>query len=286
MNITYTVEQFKSLKSIVVHGGVFHADDVFTVAYTQLLRAHYGVGALNVIRTFKVADYMTFENGYLVADIGKGEFDHHFPEAEKERRANGVPYAAFGLVVKAFHEGFLNETEYELLDKKLIESLDEHDNCGRGNELSSVISSFNKNWDDPDPNMYTRFFDAVDLAYKILEKFIDNIRSFAKAKRIAGEQIIEGNAIYMDMYAPVNEYFADNPDVLYVGSPSLRGTYQMITVKDPRGVAKKLFPEEIRGISYPDGVFNDDGLSFCHPSGFMASFKDKESAKAYIEKIS
>ena len=64
MNITYTVEQFKSLKSIVVHGGVFHADDVFTVAYTQLLRAHYGVGALNVIRTFKVADYMTFENGY------------------------------------------------------------------------------------------------------------------------------------------------------------------------------------------------------------------------------
>ena len=90
----------------------------------------------------------------------------------------------------------------------------------------------------------------------------------------------------MDVYAPVNEYFADNPDVLYVGSPSLRGTYQMITVKDPRGVAKKLFPEEIRGISYPDGVFNDDGLPFCHPSRFMASFKDKESAKAYIEKIS
>ena len=286
MNNTYTVEQFKSLKTVVVHGGVFHADDVFTVAYCQLLRTHYGVGALNVVRTFKVADYMTFDNGYLVADIGKGDFDHHFPEAEKERRANGVPYAAFGLVVKSFHEDFLNETEYELLDKKLIESLDEHDNCGGGNELSSVISSFNKNWDDPDPNMYTRFFDAVDLAYKILEKFIDNIRSFAKAKRIAEEQIIEGNAIYMDVYAPVNEYFSDNPDVLYVGSPSLRGTYQMITVKDPRGVAKKLFPEEIRGISYPDGVFNDDGLSFCHPSGFMASFKDKESAKAYIEKIS
>ena len=66
MNTTYTVEDFKNLKSIVVHGGVFNADDVFTVAYVQLLRAHYGVGALNVVRTLKVADYMSFDNGYMV----------------------------------------------------------------------------------------------------------------------------------------------------------------------------------------------------------------------------
>ena len=281
----YTIDNFKSLKSIVVHSGVFHADDVFTVAYVQLLRKFYGLQQLKVIRTFKVGDFMTMENGYLVADIGKGYFDHHFPEAEKKRRADGVPYAAFGLVVKEFHEGFLSEEEYGFLDKKLIEPCDYHDNTGGGNTLSFAIGVFNKNCDDPDPNNDPKFFEAVDLATTVLEKFISNVRSFAKAKEIADQQTIEGNAIYMDSYAPIGEFFAEDPRLLYIGSPSLRGTYQMITVKDPCGVTKKLFPERIRGVSYPDGVFDADGLSFCHPSGFMASFRDKETAKKYIEKI-
>lgn len=282
----YTTAQFKSLKAIVVHSGVFHADDVFTVAYVQMLRRFYGLGMLKVIRTFRVADFMIIDNGYLVADIGKGDFDHHFPDAEKKRRSDGVPYAAFGLVVKEFHEDFLNEDEYKILDRKLIEPTDYHDNSGNGNALSFAISIFNKNWDDADPNNDPKFFEAVDLATTILEKFIENVRSFAKAKAIAMEQTIDGNAIYMDKYVPINEFYASNPDVLYIGSPSLRGTYQILTVKDPCGVAKKLFPERIRGISYPDGVFDQDGLSFCHPSGFMASFKDKETAKRYIKKIS
>lgn len=282
----YSMAQFRALKAIVVHSGVFHADDVFTVAYVQMLRRYFGLGLLKVIRTFKVADFMTIENGYLVVDIGKGDFDHHFPDVEKKRRADGVPYAAFGLVVKEFHDGFLTDEEYSILDRKLIEPTDYHDNSGNGNTLSFAISIFNKNWDDADPNNDPKFFEAVDAASAILEKFIENARSFAKAQEIAKQQTIDGNAIYMDKYAPVNEFFADDPKVLYIGSPSLRGTYQILTVKDPCGVAKKLFPERIRGISYPDGVYDQDGLSFCHPSGFMASFRDKETAKRYIEKLS
>lgn len=280
----YTKSQFCDLKSIVVHSGVFHADDVFTVAYVQTLRKFYGLDMLRIIRTFKVGDFMTLENGYLVADIGKGEFDHHFPETEKQRRPNGVPYAAFGLVVKAFHEDFLSDEEYDLLDKKFIEPIDYHDNCGSGNQLSYVISMFNKNWDDADPNTDFKFFEAVEVASTILSKAIGNIRSFAKAKYIAKKQTIDVDAIYLDEYAPIGEFFADDPRVLYIGSPSMRGTYQMITVKDPQGVAKKLFPERIRGVSYPDGVYDGDGLSFCHPSGFMATFNTKESAKKFIEK--
>lgn len=280
----YTKSQFTGLKSIVVHSGVFHADDVFTVAYVQLLRKFYGLEMLRVIRTFKVAEFMTLDNGYLVADIGKGEFDHHFPETEKKRRSDGVPYAAFGLVVKAFHEDFLSEEEYNLLDKKFIEPVDYHDNCGSGNQLSYAISMFNKNWDDADPNTDSKFFVALEVASTILTKAIENIRSFAKAKKIAEEQVVDVDAVYLDKYAPIGEFFADDPKVLYIGSPSMRGTYQMITVKDPCGVAKKLFPERIRGVSYPDGVYDADGLSFCHPSGFMATFDTKEHAKKFIEK--
>ena len=286
MENSHSKEEFKNLKNIIVHYGTFHADDVFTVAYVQLLRRFYGLDMLKVVRTFKVADYMTMENGYLVADIGGGEFDHHFPEAEKKRRDNGVPYAAFGLVVKNFHHDFLSEDEYNLLDKKFIESIDYHDNCGGGNQLSYAISMFNKNWDDPDPNIDNKFFEAVDVASVILSKTIDNIRSFARARAIANSQNIdeETHAVYLDKYAPIEEFFSDDPRVLYIGSPSLRNTYQMITVKDPCRISKKLFPTNIRGISYPDGVYDADGLSFCHPSGFMATFKDKETARKYIKK--
>lgn len=281
----YSADQFKSLKTIVVHSGVFHADDVFTVSYVQMLRRFYGLSMLKVIRTFTIRDYMTIENGYLVADIGKGEFDHHFHESEKKRRNDGVPYAAFGLVVKAFHSDFLSDDEYSILDKKFIEPIDLHDNCGGGNQLSYAIAAFNKNWDDADPNNDPKFYEAVDVATIILEKFIKNVRSLIKAQEIAKSQTVEGNAIYMDEYAPITEFFADDPNVLYIGSPSLRGTYQMLTVKDPCGVAKRLFPERIRGVSYPDGVFDDEGLSFCHPSGFMASFRDKATARRYIENL-
>ena len=279
----YTIDDFKNLKSIVVHAGTFHADDVFTVTYAQFLRKCFGLNLLKVIRTFNPADFMTIENGYLVADIGKGDFDHHGPEAEKARRANGIPYAAFGLVVKAFHEGLLDEDEYQIFDKKFIEPIDYHDNCGNGNMLSSVISTFNRNWDDPDPNIDFRFHEAMEVAAPILKKAIENSKSHAAAKRAADKQVIEGNAIYMDEYIPINDFFAEDPNVLFIGSPSMRNTYQMITVKDPKGVAKKLFPENIRGTSLPDGLFDKDGLSFCHSSGFMATFKSKAAAKKYIE---
>lgn len=281
----YSIEDFKLLRYVAIHAGVFHADDVFSVAYVQLLRKHYGLSLLKVLRTFKVADFMTIENGYLVADVGGGYFDHHFPDAEKKRRPNGVPYAAFGLIAKEFHDGFLSEEEYSALDKKLIEPLDAHDNNGCGNNLSLAIAMFNRNWDDNDPNIDSKFFEAVDVATVILTKAIENAKSLAKAKQIAEKQTIDGNAVYMDRYAPVNEFFSDNPDVLFVGSPSLRGTYQVISVKDPLGVSKKLFPERIRGTSYPEGVYDEDGLSFCHPSGFMATFKDKEYAKKYIDRM-
>lgn len=286
MENAHSRKEFENLKTIVVHYGTFHADDVFTVAYVQVLRRFYGLDMLKVVRTFKPGDFMTLENGYLVADTGNGEFDHHFPEADKKRRTNGVPYAAFGLVVKAFHHDFLTEDEYTIFDKKFIEPIDYHDNCGGGNQLSYAISLFNRNWDDPDPNIDKNFFDAVNVATAILEKAIKNIRSFNNAMSIADSQVIdeETHAVYMDKYAPVEEFFAEDPRVLYIGSPSLRNTYQMITVKDPCKVSKKLFPERIRGVSYPDGVFDSDGLSFCHPSGFMATFRDKEAARAYIKK--
>ena len=69
------------------HAGKFHADDVFATALLQILRPD-----IQVTRGFVVPDH--FDG--IVYDIGDGMFDHH--REPRQTRANGVPYAAFGLL--------------------------------------------------------------------------------------------------------------------------------------------------------------------------------------------
>ena len=72
------------IHTVVVHGGNFHADDLFTVAY--LLKYFDLIGVpITYKRTFQITDEMTLENGYIVADIGLGEFDHHQKEELKQK---------------------------------------------------------------------------------------------------------------------------------------------------------------------------------------------------------
>ncbi len=69
------------------HAGKFHADDVFATALLQIIRPD-----IRITRGFVVPD--DFDG--IVYDIGFGMFDHH--QEPREYRANGIPYAAFGLL--------------------------------------------------------------------------------------------------------------------------------------------------------------------------------------------
>lgn len=271
--------------TIVIHDGVFHADEVFGVAYMQIYRAYNNLPLMKVIRTHRITDYMTEENGYIVADIGKTRFDHHFLEDQKQCRTNGVPYAAFGLLVREFHHGMLNSFEYELFDKKFVEPIDYNDNLGGGNQLAFAISVFNKTWDNDDPNAQTvNFFDAVKFATVLVKRILKTISALSKAKKIALNSIPEDDTIYLDKYAPISEFLVIS-DVKFVGSPSMRGGYQIISVKDDTGANKKLFPEQFRGYN-PDSGTNEYGMSFCHSSGFLASFDTEENARSFMKKWS
>ena len=278
------MDVFKGVRTLVIHSGVFHADDVFTAAYVSLLKDFLKQPAIRIVRTFNVQDHMTLDNGFLVADIGRGEFDHHFPENQKQRRENGAPYAAFGLVVRAFHEGYLNETEYELLDKSFIEPIDYTDNTGVFNQLSQAIKNFNKQWNDDTPDSDIYFDMALSIARTILSSAIRNVRATAKAKDIARKYAPDHNGvIWLDAYAPISEFFTYDDSVKFIGSPSKRGIYQVVCVKDGDKKDKAPFPKSIRGIGFKPDEYDGEGLNFCHPSGFMASFKDMETAKIWMD---
>ena len=72
------------------HGGIFHADDVFSAA----LLLHF-----NPKLTIQRGNRVPEEFDGIVFDIGRGEYDHH--QKDSRIRENGAPYAAFGLLWEA-----------------------------------------------------------------------------------------------------------------------------------------------------------------------------------------
>lgn len=281
-------DQLMKYKKIIFHSGSFHADEIFATAYLMILYDFFGLTFPKWERKNVISPEMTEENGYLVYDIGGGRFDHHFPEEEKERREDGTPYAAFGLIVKAFHEGFLNEDEYQDFDNSVIKGLDFNDNTGCGNPLALVIKDMNPTWDSPDSNIDMRVGNAISLAKSILENRLENIRSDYKAKEIADTAVdVADNTVYLERYAPIGRYIAPKDGLAFFGVPSNReyGKYSIIGVKW-KGVNKELFPKQFRGLSSRTPNFAqinfDTGLSFVHPNGFMATFDNKELAKKFM----
>ena len=82
------------------HAGKFHADDVFATALLQIIRPD-----IRITRGFVVPD--DFDG--IVYDIGFGMFDHH--QEPREYRANGIPYAAFGLLWRVLGPGLVGERQ-------------------------------------------------------------------------------------------------------------------------------------------------------------------------------
>ena len=90
MNHTLLQQITRKDAKAFTHGGKFHADDVFSAALLLYLNPE-----ITITRGNKVPE----DYDGIVFDIGRGEFDHH--QKDSRVRENGVPYAAFGLLLRA-----------------------------------------------------------------------------------------------------------------------------------------------------------------------------------------
>ena len=151
------------------HAGKFHADDVFATALLQILRPD-----IKITRGFVVPD--DFDG--IVYDIGFGMFDHH--QEPREYRANGVPYAAFGLLWRVLGPGLVGERQARLIDENFIQPLDLNDNTGEQNSLCDAIGFFNPVWDSKE-DQDACFFKAVAVAKQILEHQIESANAVNRA---------------------------------------------------------------------------------------------------------
>ncbi len=283
----------QNIPKIVTHDSRFHTDDVFAVATLLLL-----LGEAEVVRSRdpeiqKTADYLV-DTG-MEYDPSHQHFDHHQAQGAGERE-NGIPYASFGLVWKEYGEKLAGgKREAELIDKKLVQAIDAHDNGVAVSEhkfkdireytIGDFLLSFVELRDQEHFN--TVFIQVVKMAKDLLAREI----VIAKDSIINEDKILEvyknstdKRIIVMSEDLPgLREVLGRTSEAMYAIHPRPDGKWTVGCVPDltkPYGANRKSLPfewggkkdEELQKIT---GV--EDAL-FAHRKLFMASAKTKEGA--------
>lgn len=254
------------------HAGRFHADDVLSAALLKILNPE-----IRIYRGFQIPKGFSG----IVFDIGDGPFDHH--QRNSPRRPNGVPYASFGLLWKEYGHFFLPEAEALRFDEKFIQPIDLDDNSGTGHLLSNLLGSFNPSWDSDD-NPDERFFEAVEVAEKILRRKLESLAAIERGHLLVEEALkhMENQVVVLKEYIPWKPVLIPSP-AEFVIFPSARGGYSLQCIpKDFNGKTgnKVLLPQSWYGRPTDElvEVSGVQDIIFCHASGFMATVASLEGA--------
>jgi uncharacterized UPF0160 family protein len=223
---------------IATHDGSFHADEVFAVAAVSLLN-----GPVEVVRT---RDREALARADLRIDVGfrddprTGDFDHHQRDFAAAR-GNGVRYASFGLVWRAFGARLSggDQEVADAVDETLVQSVDANDTGQqltqslidgvRPMTVNGIIGGLNARWDETlTPAQERERFDAaVALARDILVRELASAASGRRAQRIVLDAIAaaaDPRLVELPDNVPWKQILVPNaPDALFVIYPKRQG---------------------------------------------------------------
>lgn len=285
-----------------LHDSIFHLDDILCFA---MVRYAYPDMEIELHRT---RDEEVLRECDIVADVGGGEYDHHFPVDKKQKDPlDNIPYSACHLLWNDYDETIIKnvlqeETEERIknipepkLDfikdyvvKTLLKQVDVFDNgydlkpySGQQNfkttNISNIVSMFN--------NVEDGFNKAVDVVLTVLSQTILNA---AKQYEIALDinEALFNRQEYLELeeYAPVNGilYSEDTShQIKFFIFKHISGTYRLQTVQvtpEDRTPVKAL-PTEWWGKSAEElnQLIDIKDSIFCHNTGFLIGTESKES---------
>jgi uncharacterized UPF0160 family protein len=292
---------WRNKKTLVTHDGGFHTDDIFACATLQIYLDQKGE-KYEVVRT---RDEKKIQKGYFVFDVGgvydekNNRFDHH-QKGGAGVRENGIPYAAFGLVWKAFgSEICKDENVSKEIDRKFAQPIDANDN-GVDVYTSKIDGVSPITFQDIAGVYYPKegaseeeyleaFLELVKIAKNILEKSIEKtkrqfkVNSYMKSLYESAED--KRFLVVDEKYGrhEVTVGSLDLPEVLYVVYPSKTGeewnivaTRKSIETMESR----KPFPAEWAGLSVTDlqKVSGVATAKFCHNGRFLCVAEKREDA--------
>jgi uncharacterized UPF0160 family protein len=288
---------FNKKKTLVTHNGTFHADDIFATATLSILLD----GNVEVVRT---RDEEWFQKGDYVYDVGgeydpsRNRFDHH-QKGGAGKRENGVPYAAFGLVWKAYGEKICGSKEVaDRIDEHLVCAVDSHDNGislfkveGEVGPylIESFFGAFRPSWKEGE-EYDEPFLEVVEFAKKFLlrkiKKSTDNIEAENFVKKDY-ERAEDKRLIVLDGSYPWEDVLMEYPEPLYIVWERT-GMWRVGCVRKEKGSFenRKSLPEAWAGLADEEmaKVSGVPDATFCHNGRFLAVAKSKEGAIALAQK--
>ncbi|MEX1027575.1 MAG: MYG1 family protein [Candidatus Paceibacterota bacterium] len=288
------------MTTILTHSARFHADDVYAVATLELLFLKRGEGLPRIVRSRKDDEIQAAD---IVVDVGgvydpeKQRFDHH--QGGLDPRANGVPYASFGLVWRKYGTELAErERIAEMVDITLVQPIDASDNGVDLHEpliegvdvyeLDDLVGSFVPAYTESDLDIDRQFRYVVDLAKAHLLRVIGHKKAVEVARETV-EEAYQGaedkRLIELEYPVPWEEVILQYSEPLYVVYPvEVDGEEQWYvrTVpaeKNSFGNRKDL--PEAWGGKEGEAFQEVTGLAdavFCHKARFLAGTRSRESA--------
>lgn len=291
-----------SLK-IHTHDGLAHADEVLAVAI--LLLAFPGS---TVTRSRNPADY---EAADIVIDVGgkyDGEkwFDHH-PPLTLELRANGVPYAAAGLILRRFgaiwvkelatKHGFDPQQLVDRIDELFIQAVDAKDNGKLNltaslkgpdvalptNDFNSLVRMFAPVATAGESDEEGLFFQAVEMATLVLRRVAMEALGSLKADKVVRDADTGDDILVIEVGCNwPNVVVRELAHVKLVVLPKDKGGWMVCPVPVKFGVTdyRASFPEAWKGKKDEElvAVSGIPGLTLCTGTGHVLFTVNRLSA--------
>ncbi len=303
-----------TISKIIVHPGVFHADDVCVVAWLRITGCDAPVERRNPTSE-ELAD-----PNILVADVGGqhdpklNNFDHHQRGGAGSRWDTEIPYAAFGLVYDKIQP--TDTAVASRFEKLVVEPVDAADcgwfpdlspDCtgwvepGKGRKLppdrpgrpmtfSNVISGFNPGPSGSASDRDAAFELATRFAQQVLENELRSCEEFVAALGVvlSAQTADNHRLMILEQFVPWGEHIFSRPDaehLLYVVFPSERGGWlcQQIPKSPGSFEGRKPLPEAWAGLRGEElakiaGLSAAGQATFCHPGRFICGGETRADA--------
>ena len=217
----------KDFTKVIIHNGLFHADDCLSVALIKQVNPN-----IEVIRT---RDNQKLESGLedpktLVLDVGLGKFDHH--QIDAALREDGFKHSAVGLIFAEFKDEIIPNTELqENFEEKIIKSIELFDNGQAENRtpdsitryVQSMVPAWNQSisFDDQTKKVISDLQDAVSFIThtKDIDHTFYMLDNKSEQNEIKNHQAsIEGQTIVSTIY---NKQKRLNEHLLVLTKPGL-----------------------------------------------------------------
>ncbi len=293
------------MKKLVTHNGKYHPDEIFACAVLELVLDKQSI-QYEIIRTrdedvIKSSDYVFDVGG--VYDPAINRYDHHQREGAG-KRADGIPYASFGLAWKHFGMDLCPSQEiFDEVDLKIVSGIDAVDN---GVSIATSLyenvgivdfgdigSSYMPSWKNSDNEAYDAgFFEMLSMAKGFLSRKISLLIDLKEAEILveAAYQASEDKRlVILDEYYSGKEVLSLHPEPLFVMFPNtINGTWMVSTVRDDNSsfINRKDLPAEWAGLRDNDfaAVSGVPDAVFCHKGLFLMAAKSREGAIALAKK--